>query len=289
MSYGIPPELLKRIERLPPLHDVARRAAKLLASPRASAQEVSELISSDPVLASRLLSVANSAYYGLPQRVGNLRHAIMLLGFNMVRNLVLTSSVCTSLEESLGAKGDHYRFWYHSIAVAVHCRLVAQAAALPQPEEFFLVGLLHDLGWLALKSWYPEGVAQALEAAARGEELTEVEMDLFETNHAVVGGALLERWKLPTMIVEGVRHHHLPLLSPEPVPAIVAYVSDHLSAIPLPADEEEGGAAEGAEGEASELEDGMPADTAWGVHVSSLDEIDEGLLKRINLEHNKLA
>ena len=58
---------------------------------------------------------------------------------------------------------------------------------------------------------------------------------------------------------------------------------------PLPADEEEGGAAEGAEGEASELEDGMPADTAWGVHVSSLDEIDEGLLKRINLDRNKLA
>ena len=155
VRVGAPAErLVERIRDLPAIPGVAMRASELLNDAQTSAQEISLLLASDPGLASKVLSIANSAYYGLP-------HAVVLLGFNTVRNVVFASSLMRSLQACVPPGSYDYRqFWRHSMACGAVSRLIAQRMRLPDMEEYFLMGLLHDVGKIVLLGWRPDEVAR---------------------------------------------------------------------------------------------------------------------------------
>ncbi|RMG18541.1 MAG: HDOD domain-containing protein [Planctomycetota bacterium] len=224
-------EIVAKIRDLPPLPSVVVRMHELLTDANTTAREIERLLASEPAIASKVLCIANSAYYGVGQRVGTLSHAVMVLGFNTVRNVVFASSLMRSLD-ACAAEGsyDPFRFWQHSIATGAACKLLARRLQLPHQEEYFLVGLLHDLGKVVLAGWVPVEEAERVRAlTAEGEDEHAAERAVLGTDHAEVGAELLARWRLPIFHVEAVRHHHTPALSKERRASQVIHVADALT------------------------------------------------------------
>lgn len=174
---------------------------------------IEELVSRDPVIASRLLSAANAAAYAGYTPVASLRGALLRLGVERVRRLALMISVCNAMP---GLKTPSPRFWLHSLAVAQVAEAVArEAAAGVEPEVALLAGLVHDLGLLVLGSHYPAQARAAFQqAAAEHRPLVEVERALSAIDHAEIGAALALHWSLPPRVTAAVRFHHAPAAAP---------------------------------------------------------------------------
>jgi putative nucleotidyltransferase with HDIG domain len=221
-------EIVERIHELPALPGVVVHMNEALTSPRTSARDVAAILSSDPAIASKLLGMANSAYYGLGQRVGTVTHAVMVLGFNTVRNVVLTSTIVRSLN-AFAPRYDHVRFWRHSVACGALSRILAHRMGEGHGEELFLLGLLHDVGKVIIGSCKEADVARISTLMVEGMRRCPAEEVTIGTDHAAVGAALLERWRLPRVFVDAVRHHHTPALAGEhKVPTAIVHVADVL-------------------------------------------------------------
>lgn len=223
-------EMVARIRGLPPLPAVAYKLGELLGRETTTAREVAELLGSDPAIATRVLEIANSAFYGYRNRIATLSHAVMVLGFNSVRNIVLTAGLLRSLE--LGgtwAPGEQQRLWRHAVATGALARTIAAERNEPT-EQHMLAGLLHDVGQIVIQGWYP---SQARRIAARVDEgatRREAELEALETTHEELGAELLERWQLPPLFVDAARSHHEPGLARESrTLAAIVHVADVLA------------------------------------------------------------
>ncbi len=207
-------KIYARIDELPTLPAVIPRLIKLMENPDSDTEEVTEAISHDPALTSKILKVANSAYYGFPQKITSLDRAVALLGFNMVKSLALSVGVIRCLPKSSGtgdftAKG----LWTHSLAVATVAKgLCEKTGKFDQGEISFVIGLLHDIGKLVLNEFFSDLFQVALSSVAEDntKELCEAEREFVGLDHAQVGGILLKRWKFPESIRIPIAFHHRP-------------------------------------------------------------------------------
>lgn len=222
--------LVEEFHDLPPLPSIVVRLGELLSNPRTSAQKVGELLSSEPSIASKILGIANSAYYGFPERISTLSHAVVVLGFNTVRNIVLTSGIMRALNKfAREARYDHFRFWKHSVACGAASKVIASRLGGTRVEEYFIFGLLHDIGKLVIQGGRPGEARRVAELVAGGKKTLDAERIVLGTTHAEIGGALLARWRLPAVFDDAVRHHHAPALAREdPKAAAVVHVADVL-------------------------------------------------------------
>jgi HD-like signal output (HDOD) protein len=143
-------DLLARIETLrslPTLPHILLKTIGLCGRPEKGLKEITRLISQDPALSERVLRLANSAFYGLRQKVSSVGEALLLLGLEAVKNIAISSSVSQVFQGTPARHGLNLkRFWWHSLRCALIARLLAVKTAYPSPEEAFLAGLLHDLG-----------------------------------------------------------------------------------------------------------------------------------------------
>ncbi len=201
-----------RIDELPTLPAVVPRILSLMEDPGADARKITEAISNDPAMTSKILKVANSAYYGFPQKITSLERAVALLGFNMVKSLALSVGVIRSLPSpALSGLFDIGNLWMHSLAVATAMRALAEDLGKDNDiESLFIVGLLHDLGKVLLAEFFPEEFARALEGSDSDTPLDQSERNVIGMDHGQVGGMLLSRWKFPQPIVTAVSTHHVP-------------------------------------------------------------------------------
>ena len=208
-----------RIHELPTLPAVIPRILALADDPGTSARDLSEAIGHDPALASTVLKVANSAYYGFRREVASIERAVALLGFNMVRSLAASVGVIRSLPpRAPGSVFSREGLWAHSVAVGTAARAMALHADRVDGEALFLAGLLHDVGKVVLDVFFPGEFGRALETAAgSGEPLHRVERAVLGTDHGEVGGMLLARWNLPETIRVPVATHHVGGASPDVV------------------------------------------------------------------------
>lgn len=207
--------VVDRIQGLPTLPSMLSSINRLMVNPRTSAKEIAQLISSDPSITSKVLRVVNSSFYGFPNRISTVTHAIVILGFNTIRSIVLSTSIFDALKKGPRADGfDRAAFWRHSIAAGACSRVIARKLGYTSLEEFFIAGLLHDVGKIALDSYLPEDFAKVT-ARVRAADITmlEAETEVLGVTHADVGGWLLERWSLSQGLVESVSHHHNPALA----------------------------------------------------------------------------
>jgi len=201
-----------KIDELPTLPAVIPRILSLMEDPGADAHKITEAISHDPALTSKILKVANSAYYGFPQKITSLDRAVALLGFNMVKSLAVSVGVIRSLpSKGLSEIFDIQDLWVHSLAVATAMKVIDGGKdGKEEGEALFIVGLLHDLGKIILAEFFPEDFAAALERSNSGSQapLYESERQIIGIDHGEVGGMLLSRWKFPDLIVVPVTQHH---------------------------------------------------------------------------------
>jgi len=203
--------IVSSLDKIPTLPVIYSKLGKLLQSPDATIAAVSNIISEDQVIAAKVLKFVNSAFYGFPQRVGSLQRAIVILGFNTIRNLVFATSVFDMFRGmETGGAFDKKNFWKHCIGCAVASRVLAEAADLRNPDEVFTGGLLHDIGKLVVAVHFPEKFSAVVnEVHATGTAMVAVEKKVFGYDHCQVGSALAVQWRFPPDTAQMIGSHHL--------------------------------------------------------------------------------
>lgn len=212
--------IVEGIVTLPTIPVILSALNEAISDPESSASDIASIISRDPPTATKVLRLANSAYYGLRSKVNTINHAVTMLGFNIIRNLVLTATVFDiSTKNNIAGLFDMEKFWRHSLGVAVAARIIARETfpkAVNLGDEFFICGLLHDLGKIILGEHVQKKFEEALLSSRdRSIPLFEAEGDVIGCTHAQVGGVLAKRWSLSGGVIAAVGHHHIPLEAPD--------------------------------------------------------------------------
>jgi len=190
---------------------VIARITRMLQNPATNAEELGLAIRTDQGLVSRVLKLVNSAFYGFPGKIGSISHAVVLLGFSTVKNIVLTASVLDIFKTSGGGQFNARDIWKHSLACGVAAQCLARTVGYEFQEECFVAGLLHDIGKVVLFRLAPEDFARVVEGANKTKSLFyNTECKLLGINHQEIGCMLIEQWRLPAKILSAVSSHHTP-------------------------------------------------------------------------------
>ena len=202
--------IARKVESLPTLPTVAIKVIETALDERASARDVAEIVTTDQALASKLLKVVNSPSMGLRHEVSDISQAIVLLGFQVLKSLVLSISVFSESFETAGNKGLRKpEYWRHCLAAGAAARALAVQRRYPNPEEAYIGGLLHDLGKVVLDQHVSEYYSKVLELQKEAEETPrDVEYSVLRTDHAEVGSWVAQRWNLPKCIQRVLKYHH---------------------------------------------------------------------------------
>jgi len=199
-------EMRKKVEKitsLPTLPGSVLRITRMLDNPQATAGEVGKEVAKDQVLSAKVLKLVNSGFYGFSQPISTIPHAMVLLGFGVVKTLVLSTSVLDMMAQSMAG------LWQHSLACARTCGIIARHVDMEDPEEVSVTGLLHDLGKVVLEEHLREAFDQVVGLVKERNILFyEGEQEVMEVTHANVGGWLLQKWQLPSQLIEPIMHHH---------------------------------------------------------------------------------
>lgn len=205
---------LARILRAGPLPTppaVAMQIVRATSNPDCEVKEIVNLLAHDPAICGQLLKVINSCVYALSSPITSVERAVLLLGLNTVRSLVLALSLPAMQSGRVPAK-DLRDYWVNSVSGAIMARELAARLRRPMPEDDLVCGLLRDIGGLLLRQSFPTEYAE-FAAGARGRLPSDVcaqERAVFGVDHADVSGELLAEWKLPALLVEPIRGHHHP-------------------------------------------------------------------------------
>jgi putative nucleotidyltransferase with HDIG domain len=200
-----------RKAKLPPLPQILLELQRVMNDPDSSASDLARVISKDPKLTATLLRIVNSALFNFPSQIETVSRAVAVVGTKQLSTLASGTLLLSMFRPDPYGLIDLEAFWKHSIAVGTYARAIAARRKLDDPERFFVSGLLHDIGWIALANAFPEAVTASLK---RAEEL-KVDMALAEKevlgfDHAVFGAYLLRQWKFPLLLIAGVAYHHDP-------------------------------------------------------------------------------
>jgi HD-like signal output (HDOD) protein len=209
--------VLKRIRDIPSLPEVVNKIIQQLGKANTPASEIAKLISYDPGLTSRVLRMVNSAAYGIQRQVSSIQHGIMILGFNTVRGLVLSASIFKLFDRQSSHAGlEQKAFWEHSLMTALAAKVVAGTYRLPETDDAFSAGMLHDIGKVVLDLYFAQDYKEVLDEAIRrnvplhGPQYLALEKEILGTTHTEIGGYLSAKWKLPVTLTEVIQHHHSP-------------------------------------------------------------------------------
>jgi HD-like signal output (HDOD) protein len=202
-------ELVADVTDLLSFSTVYFRVNELLKDPRSSAQDLGEVISHEPGLATRLLRLVNSAYYGLPTEIDTLSRAVTIVGTRELETLVLATVAVDAFNRIPSDLVDMSEFWHHSVYCGLVGRLLARRFGVLHTERLFVAGLLHDVGQLIIYHQIPELAREALAAAEPSDDgLYRAEQHLLGFTHGDVAAELFEIWGLPASIKEAAAFHH---------------------------------------------------------------------------------
>ena len=199
--------VIKQIEHLPTLPQVVMKVMALAESPSVTALDLSKAM--DQSLAAKVLKVANSAFYGSKgsKVVNSLQHAIVRIGFDMVKEIILTTSLFHTFHDTRDVE-DLQPLWCHSMECALIGKRLAWIFRSEPLDEAYLAGLTHDLGKLIIQQYFPEGYGEIENKKKAGAAETEAEIDVMEITHAAIGGKIAQHWGFPPAIGDAIMHHH---------------------------------------------------------------------------------
>ena len=221
----------QRIKDLPTLPSVAMRILQVTNDPDSSVDDLREIIATDQVVAGRILRAVNSAYYGFPRKVDTLSKAIVILGFNNVRSLALSVSVMDMYSPQNPSAFKYHELWKHAVGTAFAARAIARLYHPREIEKFFLAGLLHDIGIIAINQCFQQKFIGVLNQVKKtGKPLYLLEKEFFNFNHAEVGNFIADHWLLPRSLSQSIGFHHTPTKADEDCKHMVyaIHVSDYI-------------------------------------------------------------
>jgi putative nucleotidyltransferase with HDIG domain len=224
-------EITGRTEDLPVVSETARQLITLLTNPETPGEEVVKVLHCDNVLTAKVLRLCNSAQLGLARPVGSIDQAVLLLGYNAVYRMVCTIGFGAPMgSEQLGQSVENNGLWAHSLSIGLGAEFLTSTESYGQfpPSIAFTAGLLHDIGKLALSRILTPKSRAEIREVMTSQSLPRVaaEKAVLGADHAEVGACLLQKWGLPPIIIEGVSHHHTPVVQPEVQLSTVVYLSN---------------------------------------------------------------
>ncbi len=226
-----PASLVDETLELASLPAVVVRAMELLHDPQSSASDIGQVISNDPALSAKLLKIVNSAFYSFPSRIDTISRAITIVGTLEITDLILGSTAVDTFADLPNELVEMNQFWEHSLYTGVVARVLARQHRAPNPERFFVGGLLHDIGSLVLYNRCAAQSREALELARAGQPLHLAEQSIFGFDHSDVGALLMEAWNLPEAFIEAARYHHRPRQAHNhPLEAAMIHLADVMAA-----------------------------------------------------------
>lgn len=200
------------IQNMPPLPISVTKILEITKNPTTTAKELNNVISLDPVLTGKVLKLINSAYYALPNQITSIVRAIIMLGINTVKNLALSTAVISTLKVANNFNAlNTDAFWRHSICVGAMAKYFAKKSGIniKSLEEYFVGGLLHDIGKIPFNAIIPEDYIKAITRSRQEKKsLHIIETEMFGINHCDLGYRIAELWKLNPNLSNVIRYHH---------------------------------------------------------------------------------
>jgi putative nucleotidyltransferase with HDIG domain len=207
--------VLQQVRELPPLPKAALDALAALRDERSSNAHCGELMARDQALVARTLRLANSAFYGVPGRVGSMRDAVNLLGRRTLGSVATVATLSQQFAPHACPGFSFAGFWRHAIAVALTSQALAKTLHADD-ETAFTAGLLHDLGRLALATHFPQHMAHAIQALKETDQQhVDVEQALLGADHVSVGALVATQWHFPAEVTDAIAGHHGPTARPD--------------------------------------------------------------------------
>jgi HD-like signal output (HDOD) protein len=202
-------KILQSVSEFPTLPTVYSALSEVIANPRSTANDAANVIASDQSSAAKVLKAANSPIYGYSGRIDTISKAIFFIGFTEVQNLVAAISIIDMFgKSSTTGLFNPVEFWKHSIAVGVITRLIGKNSTAGNPENYFLAGILHDIGKLFFFQFVPKEFSTVLSLVAEKQVPIRVaEREVLGITHTTVGEILAQKWQLPPSISNSIRFH----------------------------------------------------------------------------------
>lgn len=195
--------MVRNIKSLPTIPGIVLKLNALADDEKATVQDIARLISSDQMLSAKVLKLVNSPFYGFPRRVSTISNAVVLLGVNVVKSLLLSSSIFEIMEKNVVG------LWEHSMGAGVAANVIARHLKLPEPEELTTAALLHDIGKVIVKIELKDDYDRLLSLIEeKNLSMREAERELIFTDHAEIGEWLGRTWMLPDKLIEPITYHH---------------------------------------------------------------------------------
>ncbi|GJQ58349.1 MAG: HDOD domain-containing protein [Candidatus Scalindua sp. AMX11] len=291
MNTSAASTLTAKIESLPTLPTVAVRVLNITADPESSANDLMNVISPDVSLTTKILKIANSPFYGLTREISTLQHAVTILGFKEIRNLVVSTVAFESFKNlKQDKKYDINLFWKHSFCCGLAAKIIASYLN-NKSNELFVAGLVHDIGKLAMYIAFPVEFLEVMDIM-RPLKLKytafEVEKDVFGMTHDEVGMKLMKRWMFPESLLMAVGYHHHPQKTENkslfPIIVHVADILTHVYEMRSGDEESDSIDAELHYNEAVNLS--RPFEI--GLNVSDLHTLQQHLVESIKKEENTI-
>ncbi|HEX2983761.1 MAG TPA: HDOD domain-containing protein [Ignavibacteriales bacterium] len=201
--------IFQDVNKLSTLPTVYVKLNIAISNPHSTIEDIAAIISADQASAAKILKVANSSMFNRLSKIDTIVKAIFYLGFREVSDIVFAMTIMNVFKKNaLFPLFSPVDFWRHSIAVGIISRQIAVSRGIWNLENYFLGGVVHDIGKLFLWEYYEKEFTKALERAAERKcPLEEAENEILGTNHIIAGSMLAEAWNLPEPIVNSIKHH----------------------------------------------------------------------------------
>ncbi|MBI4831869.1 MAG: HDOD domain-containing protein [Candidatus Lindowbacteria bacterium] len=201
---------VEEIRNLPTIAKIAMKTVELATKPDVSMSDLGQIVHQDPSLAARILSVANSPFFGMARQVDSLRTALGILGLTEVQNILFSLSIFKVAKNADShITYDREKLCLHSAACGMVANILASQLGLRNDGADVAAGLLHDVGKIIIDERFrPEFVQIFERAIAQKKDMREAETEILGASHAQIGAWLAKKWRLPDALCEAIEHHH---------------------------------------------------------------------------------
>ena len=203
--------VLSAIKSLPSIPKAVFEVTKLLNNPKTSTSQLAEVMSKDHGLTAKVLAIANSPLYGIKRKVSSIEFAILVLGFQEIKNIIMALSFVETMKAIPAHYFDPMEFWLHSLVVGTGAKGISQHLGFEFGSEAFVAGLFHDVGVLVIYNYFNPEFKQIIEtASAENLNILEAEKKILGLSHQEIGKYLAEKWNLPLQLCDAIYYHHNP-------------------------------------------------------------------------------
>jgi putative nucleotidyltransferase with HDIG domain len=207
---------------LPTLDAIIEKIIRLLTDENASFHQLVEVVKHDPSMSAKIISIANSAYFARASRILNLQRAMVAIGMEEIRRIILCLALVTEMREQwkLDREGLAY-LWKHSCFVAYAAKLLAEKTMIEDPEKVFTIGILHDIGKVPLLAYRDDYEKIRLECKRTGRDMCALEKEAFGIDHAELGHLMAVKWRFPEEFCSAIQEHHDGMTGVVPVDLLI--------------------------------------------------------------------